>query len=60
MGGRKGIDEDAPVAPHNKNAHLGYLDNDTKVSVLADSIQRFRNQELPDARFYYGGVLSQE
>jgi len=27
---------------------------------LADPIQRFRNQGLPDARFYHGGILPQE
>jgi hypothetical protein len=44
----------------DENTHLGYLNNDTKISALADPIQRFRNQGLPDARFYHGGVLPQE
>lgn len=56
----KSIDEDTLVALLNKNAHLGYLDDDTRVSVLPDPIQRFHNQGLPDARFYHGGVFSKE
>lgn len=54
------LDEDAPGVLLDESAHLGYLDEDTKVSVLADPIQRFRNQGLPDARFVHGGVLPQE
>lgn len=54
------LDEDAPGVLLDENAHLGYLDEDTKVSVLADPIQRFRNQGIPDARFIHGGVLPQE
>ncbi|WP_137286972.1 BREX-5 system phosphatase PglZ [Halorussus salinisoli] len=54
------LDEDAPGVLLDENAHLGYLDDDTEVSALADPIQRFRNQGLPDARFYHGGVLPQE
>ena len=54
------LDDDAPGVLLDENAHLGYLDEDTKVSTLADPIQRFRNQGLPDARFYHGGVLPQE
>ncbi|QSG08827.1 BREX-5 system phosphatase PglZ [Halapricum desulfuricans] len=54
------IDEDAPGVLLDENAHLGYLDGETKISALADPIQRFRNQGLPDARFYHGGVLPQE
>jgi len=54
------IDEDAPGVLLDENTHLGYLDDDTKISVLADPIQRFRNQGIPDARFYHGGVLPQE
>jgi len=54
------LDEDAPGVLLDENAHLGYLDEETKVSALADPIQRFRNQGLPDARFYHGGVLPQE
>ncbi|AGB34142.1 PglZ domain-containing protein [Natrinema pellirubrum DSM 15624] len=56
----KDIDEDAPGVLLDENTHLGYLDDDTKISVLADPIQRFRNQGIPDARFYHGGVLPQE
>ena len=52
--------EDAPGVVLNENAHLGYLDEDTKVNVLADPIQRFRNQGIPDSRFIHGGVLPQE
>ncbi|WP_248897125.1 BREX-5 system phosphatase PglZ [Haloplanus halobius] len=54
------LDENAPGVLLDENAHLGYLDDETKISVLADPIQRFRNQGLPDARFYHGGVLPQE
>ena len=43
----------------DEDSHLGYLD-DAKINLLADPIQRFRNQGLPDARFYHGGVLPQE
>jgi hypothetical protein len=52
--------EDAPGVLLDENAHLGYLDDDTDIRALADPIQRFRNQGLPDARFYHGGVLPQE
>ncbi|QLC34345.1 BREX-5 system phosphatase PglZ [Halarchaeum sp. CBA1220] len=54
------LDDHAPGVLLDENAHLGYLDDDTKISALADPIQRFRNQGLPDARFYHGGVLPQE
>ena len=54
------LDEDSSGVLLDENAHLGYLADDTKISVLADPIQRFRNQGLPDARFYHGGVLPQE
>jgi hypothetical protein len=54
------IDDDAPGVLIDENAHLGYLDDETSISALADPIQRFRNQGLPDARFYHGGVLPQE
>ncbi|MWG35298.1 BREX-5 system phosphatase PglZ [Halomarina oriensis] len=54
------LGDDAPGALLDSNAHLGYLDDDAKVSILSDPIQRFRNQGLPDARFYHGGVLPQE
>mgnify|MGYP000427533838 FL=1 len=54
------LDADAPGVLLDENAHLGYLDDDTRISALADPIQRFRNQGLPDARFYHGGVLPQE
>ncbi len=56
----KDLDNDSPGVILDKDTHLGYLDDDTKVSVLTDPIQRFRNQGLPDARFYHGGVLPQE
>ena len=54
------LDDDTPGVLLDENAHLGYLDDDTKISALADPIQRFRYQGLPDARFYHGGVLPQE
>ena len=54
------LDEDAPGVLLDEDTHLGYLDEDTTISALADPIQRFRNQGLPDARFYHGGVLPQE
>ena len=54
------LDEDSPGVLLDEDAHLGYLDENTKISALADPIQRFRNQGLPDARFYHGGVLPQE
>jgi len=54
------LDDDAPGVLLDENAHLGYLDDDTTIRALADPIQRFRNQGLPDARFYHGGVLPQE
>ncbi|MFD1601090.1 BREX-5 system phosphatase PglZ [Halobellus rarus] len=52
--------DDAPGVLLDENAHLGYLDDNTEISALTDPIQRFRNQGLPDARFYHGGVLPQE
>ena len=54
------LDEGSPGVLLDEDAHLGYLDEDTKIRALADPIQRFRNQGLPDARFYHGGVLPQE
>ena len=56
----RNIDEDAPGAHLDESAHLGYLDADTEINALADPIQRFRSQGLPDARFYHGGILPQE
>jgi len=55
-----GLDDDAPGVLLDEDTHLGYLDDDARVSILADPIQRFRNQGLPDARFYHGGILPQE
>ncbi|MDS0279651.1 BREX-5 system phosphatase PglZ [Halomicroarcula sp. S1AR25-4] len=54
------LDDDAPGVLLDEDTHLGYLDDDTRISILTDPIQRFRNQGLPDARFYHGGVLPQE
>jgi hypothetical protein len=54
------LDTDPPGVLLDGDAHLGYLDDDTRISVLADPLQRFRNQGLSDARFYHGGVLPQE
>jgi hypothetical protein len=54
------LDDDTPGVLLDEDTHLGYLDEDVRVSILADPIQRFRNQGLPDARFYHGGVLPQE
>jgi hypothetical protein len=51
--------DDTPGVVLDEDSHLGYLD-DARISILADPIQRFRNQGLPDARFYHGGVLPQE
>jgi hypothetical protein len=44
----------------DSDSHLGYLNDDTQANILADPIQRYRNQGLPDARFYHGGILPQE
>ncbi|WP_135304844.1 BREX-5 system phosphatase PglZ [Haloarcula amylovorans] len=55
-----GLDGDSPGVLLDEDTHLGYLDNDTRISILTDPIQRFRNQGLPDARFYHGGILPQE
>lgn len=54
------LDSDAPGVLLDEDAHLGYLNDDAKISILTDPIQRFRNQGLPDARFYHGGALPQE
>lgn len=54
------LDDDAPGVLLDEDTHLGYLDDDTRLSILTDPIQRFRNQGLPNARFYHGGVLPQE
>jgi hypothetical protein len=54
------LGSDAPGVLLDEDAHLGYLDDDAKISILTDPIQRFRNQGLPDARFYHGGALPQE
>jgi hypothetical protein len=54
------LDSDAPGVLLDEDAHLGYLDEDAKISILTDPIQHFRNQGLPDARFYHGGALPQE
>ncbi len=54
------LDDNSPGVLLDENTHLGYLDDEARVSILADPIQRFRNQGVPDARFYHGGVLPQE
>ena len=54
------LDSDASGVLLDEDAHLGYLDDDAKISILTDPIQRFRNQGLPNARFYHGGALPQE
>jgi len=54
------LDDDALGVTLDEDTHLGYLTDDSEVSILADPIQRFRNQGLPDARFYHGGILPQE
>lgn len=54
------LNSDAPGVLLDEDAHLGYLDDDAKISILTDPIQRFRNQGIPDARFYHGGALPQE
>ncbi|WP_302080585.1 BREX-5 system phosphatase PglZ [Salinibaculum rarum] len=54
------LDDNGPGVLLDEDTHLGYLNDDTKVRILTDPIQRFRNQGLPDARFYHGGVLPQE
>ena len=56
----EGLDSDEPGVLLDETAHLGYIGDNTTVSALADPLQRFRNQGLPDARFYHGGVLPQE
>ena len=56
----KDLEDDDPGVLLDEDTHLGYLDEETRVNILADPIQRFRNQGLPDARFYHGGVLPQE
>jgi hypothetical protein len=54
------LDDNAPGVTLGSDSHLGYLNDDTNVNILADPIQRFKNQGLPDARFYHGGILPQE
>ena len=54
------LDDDAAGVLLDDGAQLGYLDEDTTVSVLTDPIQRFRNQGIDDGRFYHGGALPQE
>jgi hypothetical protein len=54
------LDDSDPGVLLDEDAHLGYLDDDTKISSLAEPIQRFRNQGLGDDRFTHGGVLPQE
>jgi hypothetical protein len=52
--------DDPPGVRLDEGTQLGYLDDDTTVSVLTDPIQRFRNQGIDDGRFYHGGALPQE
>jgi hypothetical protein len=54
------LDDDAAGVRLDEGTQLGYLDEDTDVSVLTDPIQRFRNQGIDDGRFYHGGALPQE
>jgi len=54
------IDDGGPGVMLDSDSHLGYLNDDTQANILADPIQRYRNQGLPDARFYHGGILPQE
>jgi len=56
----RNLPDDAPGVRLDEGTQLGYLDDDTDVNTLADPIQRFRNQGVPDARFYHGGILPQE
>jgi len=54
------LDDSGPGVMLDSDSHLGYLNDDTQANILADPIQRYRNQGLPDARFYHGGILPQE
>lgn len=51
---------DSPGVRLDDSAHLGYLDSNTEISILADPLTRFRNRGFSNARFYHGGVLPQE
>lgn len=44
----------------DESTQLGYIAEDTKIGILADPIQRFRNQGISNATFYHGGALPQE
>jgi len=54
------VDDGEPGVLLDSDSHLGYLNDDTQANILADPIQRYQNQGLPDARFYHGGILPQE
>ncbi|RAW45818.1 BREX-5 system phosphatase PglZ [Halorubrum sp. 48-1-W] len=56
----RNLPDNTPGVRLDERTQLGYLDEDTDVNTLADPIQRFRNQGVPDARFYHGGILPQE
>ena len=56
----RNLPDETPGVRLDESTQLGYLDDATEINTLADPIQRFRNQGVPDARFYHGGILPQE
>jgi hypothetical protein len=54
------LPEDGDGVVVDEDTQLGYIGESTEIRVLADPIQRFRNQGLSDAKFYHGGALPQE
>jgi len=55
------IDEDAPGVLLDEDTHLGYLDADAKISILADPISAFAIRDSPTpGSTTPGGVLPQE
>ena len=54
------LGDDLPGVRLDDSTHLGYLDEDTEIDILADPLARFRNQGISNSRFYHGGVLPQE
>lgn len=54
------LDEDAPGVLLDEKTHLGYLEDDTRISVLADPNKRFGGRGIESKPFFHGGGLPQE
>jgi len=54
------IGRDSVGVSIDRSTRLGYIGDSADIDALTKPLQRFRNQGLPDSRFYHGGALPQE